>query len=246
MDIRNQIEALENLAKVDAKLAKLDSELAREREALGGKRHTLQGLEERVAATKASIEQMERTRHELMGEARQMSAQLERSREKLGRCRTEREVNAAQREMEELRKLYRDREVEIQKISGLTEQAEADLTAASQEREGVLGELGESAGAVETKLQQLESEMAAQREARVELVKAVPPQLFRRYDMIRARRGSGICHTSTGTCSECHIALAPMMFQTLRRGENLDQCPNCNRIMYFKPAPEPQPAEQDA
>jgi uncharacterized protein len=246
VDIRKQIEALENLAKVDARLAQLDGELAQEREALGGKRQHLQELEQRLAAAQLSIQEMDRTRHDLMGEARQMSNQLERSRDKLARCRTEREVNAAQRELEELRKLYRDREVEIQKIAGLTEQAEADVAAVTQEREAVMAELGESAGAVETRLNQLESEAAEQRAAREHLVKAVPPVLFRRYDMIRKRRGSGICHTTEGTCSACHISLAPMMFQNLRRGERLEQCPNCNRIIYFKAEPPPPVVEQDA
>jgi hypothetical protein len=26
-----------------------------------------------------------------------------------------------------------------------------------------------------------------------------------------------------------------MMFQTLRRASQFDQCPNCNRIIYFRP-----------
>ena len=66
----------------------------------------LDELEGRIAASRASVEQMERTRGELIQEARQISVQMERSREKLSRCRTEREANAAQREIEELRKIY--------------------------------------------------------------------------------------------------------------------------------------------
>ena len=31
-----------------------------------------------------------------------------------------------------------------------------------------------------------------------------------------------------------------MMFQKLRRGEDFDQCPSCQRILYFRPEPLPE------
>jgi hypothetical protein len=36
-----------------------------------------------------------------------------------------------------------------------------------------------------------------------------------------------------------------MMFQKLRRGEDFDQCPSCQRILYFRqePLPEDQAGE---
>ena len=56
---------------------------------------------------------MDKTRTELLAELRQMTQQIDRSREKLSRSRNERESNAAQREVEELRKLHRDREEDL-------------------------------------------------------------------------------------------------------------------------------------
>ena len=50
----------------------------------------------------------------------------------------------------------------------------------------------------------------------------------------RARRGRAVAHTTDGTCSVCHVALPPMLFQVLRRERKLDQCPHCNRIIYYK------------
>ena len=51
-------------------------------------------LEERFESTRTSVGDMDRTRAELLQDARQMSVQMDRSREKLARCRTERELNA--------------------------------------------------------------------------------------------------------------------------------------------------------
>ena len=241
--LQAQIEALENLAKLDATLTKLEAELVREGEALSDKKEQLRRLEERFEITRATVGDMDRTRGELMQDARQMSVQMERSREKLSRSRSEREVNAVQREIEELRKLYRDREQEIEKINGLAERARQEMDGASSERSTLLGELGANASERASHLGSLEASVAAERELRKELVKAVPPVLYRRYEMVRKRRGSAVAYTYGGTCSACHIAISPMMFQKLRRGEDFDQCPSCQRILYFRVDPLPEDEE---
>ena len=246
MNLRAQIDALESLAKLDASLAKLEAELQREGEVLADKKSQLKRLEERFESTRATVGDMDRTRGELMTDARQMSLQMDRSREKLARSRTEREVNAAQREIEELRKLYRDREIEIEKISGLAEQARVEMDGASSERAVLMGDLGANESQLAVLLGSLEKSVAAEREQRKELVKAVPPVLYRRYEMVRKRRGSAVAWTFHGTCSACHISISPMMFQRLRRGEDFDQCPSCQRILYYREEPEPSETEEDS
>ena len=72
------------------------------------------------------------------------------------------------------------------------------------------------------------------------LVAKVKPELYRRYEMIRKRKGTALASTTDGTCSACHIRLQPMLFQKLLRAEEFGQCPSCNRILYFRSAPLPE------
>jgi predicted nucleic acid-binding Zn-ribbon protein len=245
VNLRAQIEALETLATLDASLAKLEAELRREGDVLSDKKSQIKKLEERFESTRASVGDMDRTRGELLQDARHMSLQMERSREKLARCRTERELNATQREIEELRKLYRDRELEIEKINGLAEQARTEMDGANSEREALMGDLAKD-HQVTNRLDSLERDVSAAREQRKELVKVVPPALYRRYEMIRKRRGSALAWTFQGTCSACHISISPMSFQRLRRGEDFDQCPSCQRILYYREEPAPDAPDEQA
>jgi predicted nucleic acid-binding Zn-ribbon protein len=64
-------------------------------------------------------------------------------------------------------------------------------------------------------------------------VKKIPAQLYRRYEMIRQKRGTGIAQTTTGTCKACNMALPPQLFHRLRREPILEQCPSCHRIIYY-------------
>ena len=242
MKIKPQVELLESLAAQDAELNELGDELSKERDSLSGKRTHLSSVEERLDRSKRGVEEMEKTRNDLTGELRQMGVQVEKSREKLSRSRTEREANAAQREVEELRKLYRDREIEIEKLTELLESAKAELGKLSSEREGVDGDLGATEGDATSRVSDNERTLADKQAERDELVGKVPVVLYRRYELVRKRRGTAIAATTDGTCSACHMRLQPMLFQKLIHGEEFGQCPSCNRILYFRPG---QPAAEE-
>jgi predicted nucleic acid-binding Zn-ribbon protein len=234
VSIQSQIDALEKLSALDAELKDLSDVLRKDRGELDGKRTRLAELVERLSRGKQSIEEMERARGDLMGELRQMTIQIDRSREKLPRCRTEREANAVQRELEELRKLHRDREVEIEKIDALIEHGRSDVTAVLGDHDKTEGELNEIEDAATGRIAEAQSAFDERSKLREELVKAVPPQLYRRYELVRGKRGTALAYTHTGICSACNMHLQPMLFQKLKRGEGLEQCPSCNRIIYFR------------
>jgi predicted nucleic acid-binding Zn-ribbon protein len=233
--IQAQIENLENLAALDVELKELRDAVKQERHGLDAKRSTLASLEERLARSQKNSGDMDKMRGDLMGEVRQMSIQVERSREKLSRCRTEREANAAQREIEELRKLYRDREIEVEKLDGFLEQARADMVQVTTERDALIADLAAVEGDTVGRLAQGEAVVAEKEAIRKGLVANVPPVLYRRYELIRGRRGTAITSTTDGTCLVCHMRLPPMLFQELTRENKFEQCPSCNRILYYRP-----------
>lgn len=246
MSIQSQIDALEKLSELDAELKELGDVLRKERGELDGKKTRLAELVERLTRGKQSIEEMERARGDLMGELRQMTIQIDRSREKLSRCRTEREANAVQRELEELRKLHRDREVEIEKLDALIEHGRNDVTAVLGEHDKLEADLNSIEDAATGRIAEAQSSFDERSKRRLELIKAVPAQLYRRYELVRSRRGTALAYTHTGICSACNMHLQPMLFQKLKRGEELGQCPSCNRIIYFRtvmPAGETESSE---
>jgi predicted nucleic acid-binding Zn-ribbon protein len=172
-----------------------------------------------------------------------MTQQLEHSRDKLGRSRTERESNAAQREMEELRKLVRDREEEIGKLTTDADGARQQIELTEAEHKKLFDELAAREGDIRAKVTNVDSSLAKKQAERDAATKALPPQLYRRYDMIRSKRGTGIAQTTDGTCKACHMALPPQLFHRLRREPILEQCPHCSRIIYFV-GPSPSVAPQ--
>jgi uncharacterized protein len=235
VSIREQIAFLEELSAIDVDIRRLDELLEKQEKGLSGMQSEVKVLEDRLKADRETLSSMERTRSELMAELRQMTQQIDKSREKLSRSRNERESNAAQREIEELRKLHRDREEELDRLNGAADAARLAIEDAEGKRVSLAGDLAGSAQGITTSIEELAAERKLRAADRSKVVARLPSALYRRYESIRTRRPIAIAKTHDGTCLGCHLSVPPMMFQKMRRQEEFEQCPNCRRLLYYVP-----------
>lgn len=235
MSIREQIAFLEELNVIDIDLRRIDEQLEKHHKGLSGMRSEVQGLEERLKTDRETLAQMDKTRNELATELRQMSQQIERSREKLSRARNERETNAAQREVEELRKLLRDREEDLERLNSAALQARSSIDDADGKRSALSGELEGTQAGITTSIGDLTAERKGRAEERARVAAKLPVALLRRYDSIRTRRPVAIARTNDGTCLGCHVGVPPAMFQKMRNQGQFEQCPYCRRLLYYVP-----------
>jgi predicted nucleic acid-binding Zn-ribbon protein len=87
---------------------------------------------------------------------------------------------------------------------------------------------------VSAQVEQLEKQRAALVEKRESLRKGLPAQLLKRYEFIlRRHNGSAICEVREGVCLGCHLNILPQQYIDLQKGEDIIQCPNCQRILYW-------------
>lgn len=235
-----QIRALEELAAMDADVKAVEEQLAEGRGVLSALTDGLKKLSDRLAAERTLLAASDKQRGEIHIDVRTMTQQIEHSREKLNRSRNEREQQAAQRELEELRKLVRDREEELTRVDGENTQIRASIDTLEGEHKRIEEELSAKKDDLESKVSKLEADRNEKGGGRDAIVKRLPAQLYRRYEMIRAKRGTAIAQTTDGTCKACNMALPPQLFHKLRREPLIEQCPSCNRIIYFAPPEQAQ------
>jgi hypothetical protein len=81
------------------------------------------------------------------------------------------------------------------------------------------------------KLEVQRQALAARREA---LRGGLPAPLLKRYEFILTRRnGSAISEVRAGVCQGCHLNILPQQYIDLQKGEEIIQCPHCQRILYW-------------
>ncbi len=231
--VTEQINSLEQLAELDNSLRGVEETIKKEDAQLFELTSGLQKLETSLAREKEDSLKTDKSRSDIHGELRNMMQQLDMSRDKLGRSRTERESNAAQREAEELRRLIRDKEEEANRVEIQAGQRAQIVETQQAEEKRIREELGANEGGNRARRDAAANEREALTVKREAIAKTLPPIMFRKYEQVRQKRGSGLARTSNGTCQACNMQLPPQLFHRLRREPLIEQCPSCNRLIYF-------------
>lgn len=237
MSIDKQIETLERLAAIDAVIKELTAGKDKWQGELDGVRQELEALDARLAADRESIADMEKTRGDCIQEIRNVAGQIDRSRERLQRARNERESNAAERELDELRKIQRDRDDEAKKLQELSAQARTSTLESEQRREELQATLDGSLEGTMSTIHELDAALEAKKAERAAIKKELPGMVGRRYERHQDRGKVPIASTTDGTCQGCFVKLPPMMFHNMLSRTKFDECPQCHRIIYYKPPP---------
>jgi predicted nucleic acid-binding Zn-ribbon protein len=102
------------------------------------------------------------------------------------------------------------------------------------------------AAEVATQVGELEKQRAALLENRESLRQGIPATLLKRYEFILKRyNGSAISEAQEGVCLGCHLNILPQQFIDLMKGEEIIQCPNCQRILYWLGEAEAEEEEEE-
>ncbi len=219
---RQRREKTERVQTLEAEIAECENELERQRAAT----HSLQ----------AQRDELDAQRRELEAHLESEEAKMKDRRMRLNRVRNEKELQALRREIEVAKEANQQSEEEVLRILEALEKLAAEVT----EAERVLTEM-EAAAATKiaehrARISQFIAEIAQDRERRERTADALDASLLQKYEQIFERRGgTAVVEVRNGTCLGCHMNLPPQFFNELQRTREVRLCPNCHRILFWRP-----------
>ncbi len=210
----------------------------------------LRELEGSATALQTEVNQLTEQRAALVKEQKGLegliqadSIKIRKWEQRLADIRNQREYLALSREIEGTKRQNRETEERIQEIS--TQRAEIDTRLETQQ-----DRLAEVEVDCETEREEvrafvakLEAEGAEIKARRDKLVPTVPKNIMSRYEMVRKKRaGVGLAAVVDGSCQGCNMKLPPQLYNILQRGDTIEQCPSCSRIIFWDRMLESQDA----
>lgn len=251
MEIGEQLTLLAELSNVEQKL----------KAARGAAEHlaaSVKEAEETAAERRRLVEALEQKQGGLELERRNMESELLAERDKLKKwqaradqIRGEREHAALSSEINAQRRSITHLENDtLEKMQEL-EDATKELEAAQQELSDAESRVQEEREKIEGELASAEAEVAQQEKARGSLVGKLPPPLVKRYERIAERRGHAVAVIHGEMCTSCKRTLPPQLCIQIYRGQVLETCPSCQRILVHEamtraPSDEESAASQEA
>jgi predicted nucleic acid-binding Zn-ribbon protein len=71
-------------------------------------------------------------------------------------------------------------------------------------------------------------------ERRENIIKEFDNSLLAQYNNIALRKNNPVSLVDNGVCTECGVKLNAMLYDTLKRRDNINYCEHCGRILYIE------------
>lgn len=211
-----QVQALE------AEISAIDSEAEKRHRELATAREALQTAEARRSELEAHLESE--------------NVKMKDRRMRLNRVRNEKELQALRHEIDVGKELNQQVEEEVlqlmEKIESLSKVC-STATDAFNESESESQEKKENN---RRQVEELRRELEDMVDGRRKVAEALDRVLLQRYEMIFERRGGlAVVEVRSGICLGCRMSLPPQFFNELQKFNDVRLCPNCHRILYWRP-----------
>ncbi|MDQ3033164.1 MAG: C4-type zinc ribbon domain-containing protein [Myxococcota bacterium] len=226
--------ALIKVAEIDAMARGIDDRLQGIPAELEERRSAVRALEMLVERQRAAIVEAERLLKQQDADILSRNEGLSKAKGKSAKARTMRESEAAERELEAIRRTIKDGEVEKERLKEQVAQTTASLDAPMQTLEEQKAELAAAEQASEAKLSELRIEREKIVIGRDEWARKIDKQYLRLYDRLRTKLVPAVCEVAAETCTGCRMQMPPQRFIQLQKGTEIMQCQMCNRIVYHR------------
>ena len=164
---------------------------------------------------------------------------------RLNEIRNQREYLALSREVEGGKRANREAEEKIAELMTSKESLDKQLEGLQSKLADLEVECEAEREKVEKALAELGGTLKGEVARRDALIPRVPKPVFRKYDAIRSKRlGVGLSPVAGGCCTGCNMKLPPQLYNILQRGDSIEQCPSCHRLIFWDQILPP--SEQEA
>jgi predicted nucleic acid-binding Zn-ribbon protein len=230
---------LVSLQAIDLEIDQIDNAIKSEQSALDERLAALAKRETLINELQEKISIQEKEIRTLEGEMADKMDHVRERQSKMMQVQTGREQTALLKEIEDAKKSAKENEEKIVAIMESTEK----LTAQLQEEKNMLkGEktlVAEETEKVRTNIESINKGKKKKDTVRNEQASKIKASILRKYDTLRQRRnGLAVINVVDGVCQGCFMAVPPQRFNMLLKGDQIFDCPTCQRLNYYVPPVE--------
>lgn len=230
---------LVDLQELDLQIDKIDNAIKAEQD----------GLDERIsalAAREATINDLKEQMLNQQKESRTLEAEMAdkmdhvRERQsKMMQVQTGREQTALLKEIEDAKRDAKENEEKIVAIMELMETLTAQLEEEKNMLKGEKKLVAEETEKVRKSIESINKGKKQKDRVRNAQAKKLKDSLLKKYDTLRQRRsGLAVVNVLDGVCQGCFMSIPPQKYNMLLKGDQLFDCPTCQRLMYHMPLVE--------
>lgn len=225
---------LVSLQAIDLEIDQIDNAIKAEQDGLDKRISALAKREAFINELQETISSEQKESRTLEGEMADKMDHVRDRQSKMMQVQTGREQTALLKEIEDAKKSAKENEEKIVAIMLSIEKLTAQITEEKNllkgEKELVVEETDKVRANIEA-INKGKKEKDSQRNDQAAKIKA---STLRKYTTLRQRRnGLAVVNVVDGVCQGCFMAIPPQLFNMLLRGDQLFECPTCQRMIHY-------------
>lgn len=233
--MNEEISNLIDLQSVDSEIDGFDRAIEEKQLEVTAREQAIADKENKISQCLEKTEELGQRQLEMNEGLEGAKTRIKESQNKMMQVQTSREHQALLKEIEDNKKLIKNHEEQILSIMEQIEQLKNEAEELENLCKGERKLLVDGQKNVEEAVKKINSRKKTILSKREEITPKLRPTTLKRYTMLRDKRnGNAVVLTVNGVCQGCFMAIPPQQFNEVRKGDKLNFCPTCQRILYFE------------
>lgn len=231
--IRENLEILAALQYADSSRDSLEQKLSGVDDQIAALSKELQTFEEQVDGGKLKLDELQKQYRADEGQVKTIEAAIVKSNGKLSSVKTNKEYQGMLKEIDELKMQRSDIEDRMLEALDQIEDAEKQVDILKADLDDMRREIEEKKADIEKQANGQRQELDKLSEKREFIWAKLEPKLQTFYSRA-SKQGHGIAVAPVveAVCQVCRVGIPPQAFINLMKLEEMQMCPNCQRIIY--------------
>lgn len=232
VDIKAQLALLRELQEIDIHLRDVEEELVEIPHLIEEAKSEWNQANTELTKKEEEKAVAEKERRSLEQELEGSVARLQERENKLYAIKTNKEYQAALKEIADGKRANKEREDAILKRMEKIERLSQEITQLSQRVADTQKEFEKDVAELEAKKKELEKEQGVRVEEFGKIEKKVDKSLIEKYNFIRSKLPDPLAAVARGICQGCNMNVPAQMYIELLKSLTVHFCPSCHRFIY--------------
>jgi predicted nucleic acid-binding Zn-ribbon protein len=234
--LNEHIDQLIALQGIDLEIDRIENEIKAEQNALDQRISALADKEVLIGELQEQIVALEKERRTLEAEVADKMTHVKDRQSKMMQVQTGREQTALLKEIEDGKKSAKESE---EKIVAIMEEVEKLGLQINEEKNLLKGEkelVAEETVKVRNIIETINKGRKDKDVLRQQQAQGIKVNVLKKYSTLRERRnGLAVVNVLQGVCQGCFMSIPPQKYNQLLKGDQIFDCPTCQRIIYHRP-----------
>ncbi len=184
---------------------------------------------------KQGRESFEKKKRDKERELDEINEKIKKMKARTSEIKTNKEYQAHLKEIESAENERYALEDEILDIMEETDASSKKIKLEEEKVKAVKSQLDAFKKNLEKEAQEVEKELLTVKEGRTMIIQDINKEIYNLYmSLIKSGNGVAVTEVKMEVCQGCNMNIPPQLYVEIKKGEEIFQCPQCHRILYFK------------